>query len=180
MSYHLTLVRMAINKKCTNKKRWRGCGEKGTLLHSWWECKLIQPLWKTVWRFPKKLGIKPPLVSQSVQSLTRVWLFATPWTAARQASLSITNSTQTHVYWVSDAIQPSLPLVPFSSCLQSFPASGSFPVSQFFPSGDQSIGVSASASILPMNTQDWFPLGWTSWISLLSKGLSRIFSNTTV
>ena len=110
MSYHLTLVRMAINKKCTNKKRWRGCGEKGTLLHSWWECKLIQPLWKTVWRFPKKLGIKPPLVSQSVQSLTRVWLFATPWTAARQASLSITNSTQTHVYWVSDAIQPSHPL----------------------------------------------------------------------
>ena len=88
--------------------------------------------------------------------------------------------TQTHFHWVSDAIQPSLPLVPFSSCLQSFPASGSFPVSQFFPSGDQSIGVSASASILPMNTQDWFPLGWTRWISLQSKGLSRVFSNTAV
>ena len=71
-------------------------------------------------------------------------------------------------------------LVPFSSHLQSFPASGSFPVSQLFTSGGQSIGVSASASVLPMNIQDWFPLGWTGWISLLSKGLSRVFSKTTV
>ena len=69
-------------------------------------------------------------------------------------------------------------VVPFSSCVQSFPASGSFPVSQFFTSDDQSIG--ASASILPMNIQDWFPLGWTGWISLQSKGLSRVFSSTTV
>ena len=69
---------------------------------------------------------------------------------------------------------------PFSSSFQSFPASGSFPVSQFFTSGDQSIGASASASVLPMNTQDWSPLGWTGWISLQSKGLSRVFSNTTV
>ena len=71
-------------------------------------------------------------------------------------------------------------VVPFSSHLQSFPASGSFPMSQFFTSGGQSTGVSASALVLPMNTQDLFPLGWTSWISLLSKGLSRVFSNTTV
>ena len=70
--------------------------------------------------------------------------------------------------------------VPFSSHLQPSPASGSFSVSQFFASGGQSIGVSASASILPMNIQDWFPSGWTGWISLQSKGLSRVFSNTTV
>ena len=69
---------------------------------------------------------------------------------------------------------------PFSSCPQSFPASGSFQMSQFFASGGQSIGVSASTSVLPMNTQDWSPLGWTGCISLQSKGLSRVFSNTTV
>ena len=71
-----------------------------------------------------------------------------------------------------------LSVTPFSSCLQSFPASRSFPMSQLFASGGQSIG--ASALVLPMNIQDWFPLGWTSWISLLSKGLSRVFSSTTV
>ena len=71
-------------------------------------------------------------------------------------------------------------VIPFSSRLQSFPASGSFQMSQLFISGGQSIGVSASASILPMNIQHWFPLGWTSWISLQFKGLSRVFSNTTV
>ena len=71
-------------------------------------------------------------------------------------------------------------VIPFSSHLQSFPASGSFHMSQFFTSGGQSIGVSASASVLPMNIQDWFPLGWTGWISLLSKGVSRVLSNTTV
>ena len=71
-------------------------------------------------------------------------------------------------------------VIPFSSCPQSFPASGSFPVSQFFASGGQSIGASASASVLPVNVQDWFPLGWAGWISLQSKGLPRVFSNTTV
>ena len=71
-------------------------------------------------------------------------------------------------------------VVPFSSCPQSFTASESFPVSQLFISGGQSIGVSASTSVLPMNTQDWSPLGWTGWLSLQSKELSRVFSNTTV
>ena len=69
---------------------------------------------------------------------------------------------------------------PFSSCPQSFPASGSFQISQLFTSGGPSIGVSASTTVLPMNTQDWFPLGWTGWISLQTKGVSRILSNTTI
>ena len=86
--------------------------------------------------------------------------------------------TQTHVHWVSDAIQPSHPVIPFSSCPQSLPASGSFSISQLFAWGGQSIGVSALASVLPKNTQDCSPLEWTGWISLQSKGLSRVFSNT--
>ena len=80
--------------------------------------------------------------------------------------------------WCHPTISSSV--VPFSSCLQSLPASGSFPMSQFFTSGGQSIGVSASASVLPMNIHYWFPLGRTGWISLQSKGLSRVFTNTTV
>ena len=80
--------------------------------------------------------------------------------------------------WCHPTISSSV--IPFSSCLQSFPASGSFPVSQFFALDGQSIGISVLASVLPMNIQDWFPLGWTGWISLQSKGLSRTFSNTTV
>ena len=80
--------------------------------------------------------------------------------------------------WCHPAISSSV--FPFSSCPQSFPASWSFQMSQLFTSGGQSIGVSASTSVLPMNTWDWSPLGWTGWISLQSKGLSRIFSNTTV
>ena len=90
----------------------------------------------------------------------------------------LTESTQTQLQSVGDAIQLSKSsVIPFSSCLQSFPASGSFQISQLFASGSQSIGVSASASVLPMNTQDYL---WTGWISLQSKGLSRVFSNTTV
>ena len=80
--------------------------------------------------------------------------------------------------WCHPTISSSV--VPSSSCLQSFPALGSFPMSQFFASGGQSIGVSASASVLPVNIQDLCPLGWTVWISLQFKGLSRVFSNTTV
>ena len=80
--------------------------------------------------------------------------------------------------WYHPTISSSV--VPFSSCLQYFPGSGSFLMSQFFTSGGQRIGASASASVLPMNIQDWSPLGWTGWMSLLSKRLSRVFSNTTV
>ena len=119
----------------------------------------------------------------SVQSLSRVRLFAIPWIAARQASPSITNSRSSlklcpSSQWSHPAISSSV--VPFSSCPQSLPASGCFPMSQLFTWGGQSIGVSALASILPMNTQDWSPLEWAGWISLQSKGLSRVFSNTTV
>ena len=80
--------------------------------------------------------------------------------------------------WCHPAI--SFPVVPFSSCLQYFPASGFFPMCHFFASGGQSIRISVSASVFSMNVQDWFPLRWTGWISFLSKGLSRVFSNTTV
>ena len=197
-------------------------------------------------------------VSQSVQSLSHVWPFSTPWTIAHQASLSITNSRsllklmsialvmpsnhlilcrplllllsifpnirvfsnesvlriqfqfsrsvlpnslQPHelqharppcpssaprVYpnpcslsqWCHSTISSSV--LPFSFHLQSFPASGSFQMNQFFESGGQSIGVSAAGSVLSLNIQDWFPLEWTAWISLQSNGLSRVFSNTTV
>ena len=116
------------------------------------------------------------------QLLSRVWLFSTPWTAAGQASLSIINSWSLLKLMsiVSDVIQPSHPVIPFPSHLQSFPASGSFPMSWFFTSGGQCIRVSASVLVLPMNIQDWFPLGLIGWISLQSKELSRVFSNTTV
>ena len=118
----------------------------------------------------------------SVQLLSHVWLFATPWTAAGQASLSFTiswvcSNSCASSQWCHPNISSSL--VPFS-CLQSFPASGLFPVSQLFASGGQSIGASASASDLPMNIQGWFALGLTGLVSLQSKGLSRVFSNTTV
>ena len=119
----------------------------------------------------------------SVQSLSCVWIFATPWIAAHQASLSITNSRSSLKLMSVESVMPSNHLILcslLSSCLQSFPASGSFPMNQFFASGGQSIGVSASASVLPMTIQDWFPLRWTGWNSLQSKGLSRVFSNTTV
>ena len=121
--------------------------------------------------------------SVSVQSLSHVRLFGTSWTIAcwplypSPTPRDYPNSCPLSL-WCHPAISSSV--VPFSSCPQSFPASGSFPRSQLFASDGQSIGVSASASVLPMNIQDWFPLGRTGWISLQSKGLSRVFSNTTL
>ena len=112
-------------------------------------------------------------VAQSCPTLCELW------SAARQAFLSITDSRSLLKFMSTELVMPSNHLIPFSS-FQFFPASGSFPISQFFTSGGQSIGASASASVLPMNIWDSFPLGWTGWISLQSKGLSRIFSNTTV
>ena len=123
----------------------------------------------------------------SVQSLSRVRLSATPWTKVRQISLSIINSRSLLNLMSIELVDMmvgcyptiSCSVIPFSSHLQSFRASGSFQMSQLFTSGGQSIGASASSSVLPMNIQDWFPLGWTCWLSLPSKGLSRVFSNTT-
>ena len=117
----------------------------------------------------------------SVQPLSHVRLFATPWMTAHQASLSITNShSLLKLKSIKSEILPAISssVVPFSSCLHSCSASRSFPLSQFFTSGGQNIGSSASASVLPVNTQDWFPLGLTG-LNLQSKGLSRVFSNTT-
>ena len=119
----------------------------------------------------------------SVQSLSCVRLFVIPWTAACQASLSITNS-QSLLRLVSiESVMPSNHLIfchPRLLMPSIFPSIRVFPMSQFFASGGHSIRVWTSASVLPMNIQDSFPLGWTGWISLQSKGLSRVFSNTTV
>ena len=114
------------------------------------------------------------------QSLKHVQHFVTPWTAARQASLSFTISRTYSIShplsrWCHPTILPSV--ITFSFCLQSFPASGSFPLCQMFASCGQSIG--ASGIVLPMSTQDWFPLGLTDLISLMSKGLSRVFSRNS-
>ena len=116
-----------------------------------------------------------------VQLLSQIWLFVTPWTAARRVSLSFTISRSLLQLVSIESVMPSHPLsLPFLFCLQFFPASGSFPVNWLFTSGGWSIGASASASVLPMNIRGWFPLGLTGLISLLCKGLWRVFSSTTV
>ena len=158
-------------------------------------------------------GLFKDKFDSSVQLLSCVWLFATPWTAARQASLSITNSRSLLKLMSIESVMPSnhfilchpllllLSVFPsirvFSTELEMppnhpilycphlllssvFPSIRSFPVSHLLASGGQSIGVSASASVLPMNIQDWFPLGLTGFICLQNKGLSRVFSNITV
>ena len=113
-----------------------------------------------------------------VQLLSHVWLFPTPWTAAWQASQSINSNSCPLNWWCHPTISSSIIL--FSSCPQSLPASGSFQISHFFTSGGQSIGASASASVLPVNVQGWLPLGWTGLTSFLSEGLSSIFSSITI
>ena len=118
-----------------------------------------------------------------VQLLSHVWLVDTPWTAAQQASLSFTVSWSLLKLMSIESVMSSSYLIlchPLILLPQSFPASGSFPVSCLFASGGQSIGVSASISVLPMNSQDWSPLWWAGWIPLQSKRLSRVFSNITV
>ena len=140
-------------------------------------------IWKNHREFKTMVNFGGKVQFTSVQSRIHVWLFATPWTSACQASLFITTSWSLPKLMSIELVMLSTissSVVPFSSCSQSFPASGSFQMSQLFASGAQRTGVSASTSVLPGNTQDWIPLGWTGWISLQSKGLSRVFSNTTV
>ena len=174
--YHVKFINYKINQnKCIMferhvKARFYFILHKFIRLHN---------LWGTISKH--KLNITSNSFS-SVQSLSRVQLFATPWTTSCQASLSITNSwSLLKLMSVELVIHPiiSSSVFPFSPCLQSFPALGSFQMSKFCTSGGQSIGVSASASVLPMNIQEWFLLGWTFLISLQSKRLSRL-SNTTV
>ena len=117
----------------------------------------------------------------SVQSLSHVQLFVTPWITARQASLSITSSRSSLRLMSIESVMPSSHLILCCPLLLLPPIPPSIRVfSNESALGGQSTGVSASTSVLPMNTQDWSPLGWTGWISLLSKGLWRVFSNTTV
>ena len=119
----------------------------------------------------------------SVQSLKGVWLFLTPWTTGRQASLSKINSRSPPKPTSIELVMPSNHLIlcrPLPFLPSIFPSIRVFQMSQLFVSGGQNIGVSASTSVLPMKTPNWSPLGWTGWISLQSKGLSRVFSNTTV
>ena len=195
-SYHLTLIRIVIIKSLQTINAGEKCGEKGTLLHYWWECKLIQPLWKMVWRFllektrnkttissvqfshsvvsdslrPHELQhARPPCPSPTPRVHSNSRPSPTPGVHSNSHPLS---------WWCHPAISSSV--VPFSSCPQSLPASESFPMSQLFTWGSQSIALSTLASFLPKNTQGWSPLEWTGWISLQSKGLSRVFSNTTV
>ena len=123
------------------------------------------------------------LIIREMQINTTMRYHFTPWTEARQASLSIINSWSLLKLMSFESVMPSNHLIlcyPLFSHLQSCPASGSFPMGQVFTSDGQSIGVSASALVLPMNIQDCFPLQWTGWMPLQSKGLSRVFSNTTV
>jgi len=115
-------------------------------------------------------------VTQSCPTLCDPMNRGTPGLPVHHQLPEFTQNSRPSSRWCHPTISSSV--VPFSSCLQSFPASGSFPMRQFFTSGGQSIGVSASVSVLPMNIQDWFPLGLTGLISLLSKGLSRVFFNT--
>ena len=145
------------------------------ILHIWWP-----KYWSFSYSISPFNELQHPL--SSVQVLSHVWLFVNTWITAHQASLSITKSRSSLRLTSIESVMPSShpSVVLFSCCPQSLPASESFPLSQLFPWGGQSTGVSALASFLPKKSQGWSPSEWTGWISLKSKGLPRVFSNTTV
>ena len=151
---------------------------RSILLYFIWSESLVLPCM----RFAAKDNILHLSQFSSGQLLSHIWLFATPCIAARPPCPSPTPGVHPNSCpssrWCHSAISSSV--VPFSSCPQSLPASESFSMSQPFAWGGQSTRVSALASFLPKNSQDWFPVEWTGWISLQSRGLSRVFSNTTV
>ena len=159
--------------------------------HLTWPCVLSDPHASSRWslgtwknsRISYFVAGLLSLFSVSVQSLSHVWLFVTPLAPeARPPYLLPTTEDHPNPCPLSQWCHPTIlsSVIPFSSFPQSFPELGSFQMSQLFTVGGQSIGVSASASVLLMNIQDWLPFRWTGWISLQSKGLSRVFSNTTV
>ena len=163
----------------SRKEYWNGL--MGTFLTQGWNPLLLSPV--LAGGFLQLALPAKSFVVVVVQLSSRVQLFVTPWTAACQASLSFTISQRLIKLISIKSVLPFIHLIfchPLSSCLQCFPASGPSQISWLFTSGGQSIGVSASSSVLPMNIQDWFPLGFTALISLQSKGISRVFSNTIV
>ena len=153
-------------------KKYLWCKKQGKRIFlGWWAMNYICCAGK------KSCSVQFNSVAQSCLTLCN------SWTVAHQASLSITNSQSLLKLMSIESMMPSNYLTlcrPLLLLPSIFPASGSFPISQFFTSGGQSFGASASASVHPMNIQDWFPLGWTGWISLQPQRLSRVFSSTTV
>ena len=162
------------------------CNGRGILYH-WTICEahicinmwylFFSDLHHSVWQTLSSPSVQFSWVAQSCPTLCDTMDCITPGLCPSPTPAVYSNACPLSPWW-HPTISSSV--VPFSSCLKSLTASGSFPMSQFFTSGGQRIGILASASVLPMNTQDWSPLGWTVWISLQSKGLSRVLSNTTV
>ena len=165
-----------VTQSCPALSDPTDCGPPGSSVHGIFQARVLE--WGAIAFSSSDASVSFKNTEKAivvVQLLSCVQLFVNSWTAACQASVLhyLPEFAQTQANWVSDAPTISSSVIPFSSCPQSFPASGSFPKSWFFRSGGQSIGVSASASVLPMTIQNWSPLGLTGWISLQFKGLSE-------